>query len=124
MDTANIVKDLVYELNESYDDRLNTTFQQRNNVLSSKISHVLSASYADSDIRDALRALDAISLHNTPAVRRRLRLDVQKELIECNAEIIDEFGIVAEVRLLVKVCNLGLIAEGSSATGSDWLHHC
>lgn len=97
-----MAKDLVYELNESYDDRLAaTTLQQRNNVLASKISNVLSASYADSDIRDALRALDATSLHNTSAVRRRLRLDVQKEVIQCNAEIIDQFGTVAEVRLLV-----------------------
>lgn len=88
-----------YELNDSYDDRLVATpLQQKSNVLSGKISSVLSASYADSEIRDALQALDSTSVQNTPNFRRNLRLDVQKEVIDCNAEIIDQFGTVAEVR--------------------------
>ena len=102
MNTTSLTGDLVHELNDSYDDRLTATpFQQRSHVLSGKISDILSASYADSGIRHALQSLDASGTRNTPELRRRLRLDVQKEVIDCNAEIIDQFGTVAEVRLLV-----------------------
>ena len=88
-----------YELSDIIDHEiLSNVGQQRNNVLTNKVSTVLSASYADSDIRNALQDLDNTKLQNTPGLRRRLRLDVQKDVIECNAEIIDQFGIVAEVR--------------------------
>jgi hypothetical protein len=63
---------------------------------------VLSASYADSDIRDALSLLDKRRLENRPETRRQLRLDVQKEVIESNGDIIREFGHVAEV------CGIGI----------------
>lgn len=69
----------------------------RSNPLSAKVTGVLSASYADSDIRDALMLLDKRSLENNPETRRQLRLDVQKEVIESNGDIIREFGHVAEV---------------------------
>jgi len=69
----------------------------RNNPLSSKVTTVLSASYADSDIRDALALLDTRGLENSSETRRQLRLNVQKEVIECNGDIIREFGHVAEV---------------------------
>lgn len=69
----------------------------RNNPLSSKVTSVLSASYADSDIRDALSLLDIRKLENNAETRRRLRLDVQKQVIESNGDIIREFGHVAEV---------------------------
>lgn len=65
---------------------------------SSRISSVLSASYADSDIREALRTLDRQNLQNTPETRRRFRLDVQRELLQRNGMIIQDFGHVAEVR--------------------------
>ena len=100
MDPTKSAKIMGNELNDSYDDRLTATpMQQRSHVLSSKISDILSASYADSGIRHALQILDATDTHNTPEFRRRLRLDVQKEVIDCNAEIIDQFGTIAEVRL-------------------------
>jgi hypothetical protein len=67
------------------------------NALSSRITSVLSASYADLEIRDALETLDARRVQNTAETRRQLRLDVQKEVIECNGEIIKDFGQVAEV---------------------------
>jgi hypothetical protein len=70
----------------------------RSNPLSTKVTSVLSASYADSDIRDALSLLDKRGLENKPETRRQLRLDVQKEVIESNGDIIREFGHVAEVR--------------------------
>ncbi|RAL60659.1 hypothetical protein DID88_009977 [Monilinia fructigena] len=68
----------------------------RTNPLSSKVTSVLSASYADSDIRDALSLLDKRGVQNTPETRRQLRLDVQKEVIQSNGDIIREFGHVAE----------------------------
>lgn len=69
----------------------------RTNPLSAKVTSVLSASYADSDIRDALGLLDQRGLANTPEIRRQLRLDVQKDVIDSNGAIIREFGCVAEV---------------------------
>lgn len=66
-------------------------------ALSSRITSVLSASYADLDIRDAVETLDARGVQNTAETRRQLRLDVQREVIECNGEIVKDFGEVAEV---------------------------
>lgn len=71
---------------------------QRSSALSNRLTSVLSASYADSDIRDALETLSIRGIHNTAETRRQLRLDVQKEVVECNAEIVRDFGKVAEVR--------------------------
>jgi hypothetical protein len=69
----------------------------RSSALSNRLTSVLSASYADSDIRDALETLDIRGTRNTPETRRQLRLDVQKEVINCNGEIVQDFGKVAEV---------------------------
>ena len=71
--------------------------QARSNPLTTKVTSVLSASYADSDIRDALNLLDKRGVQNSSETRRQLRLDVQKEVIESNGDIIREFGHVAEV---------------------------
>ena len=76
---------------------------QRVNALSSKISSLLSASYADSEIRDVLRTLDEKQIKNGPEIRRNVRLDLQKEVIERNGEIVKDFGHVAEVGLPVCV---------------------
>jgi len=69
----------------------------RTNPLSNKITSVLSRPYADPEIRDALSMLDARGVKNDANTRRRLRLDAQKEVIECNGTIVQEFGLVAEV---------------------------
>ncbi|KAK1147686.1 Golgi transport complex subunit 6 [Aspergillus melleus] len=69
---------------------------QRSNALSNRLTSVLSASYADSDIRDALETLSLRGVHNTAEVRRQLRLDVQKEVVDSNATIVRDFGKVAE----------------------------
>lgn len=74
------------------------------NALSSRITSVLSASYADLDIRDALETLDARGIQNTPETRRQLRLDIQKEVIQCNGEIVKDFGQVAEVISFSSMC--------------------
>ncbi|KAI9657278.1 MAG: Golgi transport complex subunit 6 [Trizodia sp. TS-e1964] len=68
----------------------------KSSTLSNKLSTVLSASYADLEIRDALEILDARNIQNTPEIGRRLNLDVQKEVIESNGVIIKEFAHVAE----------------------------
>ncbi|KAK4159657.1 oligomeric complex COG6-domain-containing protein [Cladorrhinum sp. PSN259] len=64
--------------------------------LSSKISSVLSSSYADTEFREALALLDDRGVLNTAETRRQLRLDLQKEVIDSNGEIIDEFAKVSE----------------------------
>jgi hypothetical protein len=99
---------------------------QRSNALSNRLTSVLSASYADSDIRDALETLSLRGVHNTAETRRQLRLDVQKEVVECNAEIVRDFGKVAEVscfaswaaqeRHLRRVANIA--QNGSNCKGS------
>jgi hypothetical protein len=71
---------------------------QRSSALQSRITSVLAASYSDLEIRDALETLDARKVHNTAETRRNLRLDAQQELIQCNGEIIRDFGQVAQVR--------------------------
>ncbi|KAM0719046.1 hypothetical protein Q7P37_004951 [Cladosporium fusiforme] len=68
----------------------------RSNALQNRITSVLSASYADLEIRDALGIFDHRSLSNTAESRRNLRLDVQEELIQCNGEIVQDFGQVAQ----------------------------
>ncbi|KAL2179421.1 oligomeric Golgi complex subunit 6 [Thermothelomyces heterothallicus CBS 202.75] len=64
--------------------------------LSSKVTIVLSSSFADTEFREALALLDERGIQNTEETRRQLRLDLQKEVIDSNGEIIDEFAKVAE----------------------------
>lgn len=84
---------------EGFGDALGGLTAQRSVALSNKLTGVLSVSYTDSDIRDALRLLDQQQVNNTPDTRRQLRSNLQKEVIQCNASIIEEFGHVAEVGL-------------------------
>lgn len=86
---------------DSYDSVSPLSTQARSNPLTSKVTSVLSASYADSDIRDALSLLDSRGIENNAETRRQLRLDAQKEVIESNGDIIKEFGHVAEVGGLI-----------------------
>lgn len=68
----------------------------KSSALQNRITNVLSASYADLEIRDALSILDERGLQNTAEARRDLRSDVQEELIQCNGEIVQDFGKVAD----------------------------
>jgi hypothetical protein len=63
------------------------------------LTSVLSSSYTDADIREALGILDDRETQNTPETRRNLRLDIQKEVIDSNGQIIQDFGKVADVRV-------------------------
>lgn len=69
----------------------------RSNAFSTRITSVLSTSYADLDLRNALDTLDSRDFANTQDNRRNLRLDLQQEVIRCNGDIIKDFGQVAEV---------------------------
>ena len=89
------------DLSEAFDDKLPASAApQKSTALANKLTNVLSASYADSEIRDALRNLDERDVKNTAEARRRLRQDAQKEVIERNGDVIQDFGQVAEVRLV------------------------
>lgn len=87
------------DLPNALDDRSGSDVNAlKTSAPSARITSVLSASYADSDVREALRTLDRQNIHNTPETRRRFRLDVQREVIQRNGMIIQDFGHVAEVR--------------------------
>ncbi|KAI1332274.1 oligomeric complex COG6 [Xylariaceae sp. FL0255] len=70
--------------------------QRPSHPAASKVTIVLSTSYADSEFRDALALLDTRRVTSRPDIRRQLRLDAQKDVIDSNANIITEFGRVAE----------------------------
>jgi len=71
---------------------------RKSTAFSSKITGILSAPFSDSELREALKTLDERRIENSAESRRRLRLDAQKDLIECNGDVIKDFGQVAEVR--------------------------
>jgi len=74
-----------------------TATAKSGNPLLSKATTILSTSFTDAEFRNALGLLDERGVVNTPETRRNLRLDIQRELIDTNGEIIDEFAKVAEV---------------------------
>ena len=88
----------LHHLLDGYDDKYAiSSLPQKSNALSNKLASVLSVSYADVEIREAIATLDARDTRNSPETRRKLRLDVQKDVIDCNGGIVKEFGLVAEV---------------------------
>ena len=68
---------------------------KRSTALTAKLTSVLSLSYSDHEIRDVLRILDSRAISNDEDTRRALKADAQREVIECNARIVDDFGVVA-----------------------------
>ena len=70
---------------------------KRGNVLSTKLTNVLSSSYADSEIRDALRIFEKRYGHSDLDRDFDLRYQTQKEIVETNAKIVDDFSQVAKV---------------------------
>jgi len=90
----------------------------RSNALQNRITSVLSASYADLEIRDALFILDQRGLQNTADSRRNLRLDVQQELIECNGEIVQGFGKVAD-----QLKRIGAAIQNLNASCAEMRRH-
>jgi hypothetical protein len=90
----------------------------KSNALQNRITNVLSASYADLEIRDALAVLDERALQNTAEARRNLRLDVQQDLIECNGEIVQDFGKVAE-----QLKRVGAAIANLNSSCAEMRHH-
>lgn len=68
-----------------------------------RLASVLSASYIDADIRNALAVLDTRFVENTAETRRQLRVNVQGDVIRGNAQIVRDFALVAEVSFLLHV---------------------
>ena len=66
------------------------------NALSNKLTSVLSSSYADSEIRDALRLYDGRFKGNEGDEDLDLKYEAQKQVIEANARIVDDFAKVAK----------------------------
>jgi len=62
-----------------------------------RLASVLSASYIDADIRNALSVLDMRFVENTAESRRQLRVNIQGDVIRSNAQIVRDFALVAEV---------------------------
>ncbi|KAK5995800.1 Conserved oligomeric Golgi complex subunit 6 [Cladobotryum mycophilum] len=79
--------------------------------LASKVTAVLSTSYSDGGFRDALILLDDRGTVNDAKTRRHIRLDLQKEVIDCNGEIVKEFGSVAQqltqIKATIEKINVG-----------------
>lgn len=67
------------------------------NPLASKVSAVLSTSYSDADFHGTVGLIDTRGIKNDGKTRRRLRLDLQKEVIEKNGKVLDDFGSVSDV---------------------------
>lgn len=67
-----------------------------------RLSSVLSASYSDAEIRNALQVLDSRFTHNSPDFRRQLRVDVQAEVIHSNTHIVREFSKISKVLAMPK----------------------
>lgn len=68
--------------------------------ISSKVTSVLSTSFSDSEFCEALSLFDQKNLLNDAKGRRQIRLELQRDVMECNGLVIDHFGRVAEVCIL------------------------
>ncbi|KAK9460039.1 oligomeric Golgi complex subunit 6, partial [Lipomyces oligophaga] len=67
----------------------------RSNLLSLKLSEILSTSYADSSIKDALQLLGDRIEENTPELRRQFKANVEAEVIEANGQVLEQFSKIA-----------------------------
>lgn len=85
---------------------------KRATALSTKLASVLSTPYADSEIREALRLFDLRDVASDDWSRQNLKALAEKEVIDCDARIVDDFGHVAEV-------SAGLDAQSQLLTSDD-----
>ena len=77
-------------------DLTDTASSRRGQALSNKLNSVLSSSYADSEIREALRLYDLRYAANKD-IELDLRYEAQREVIEANARIVNDFSKVVKV---------------------------
>ncbi|KAK9468110.1 oligomeric Golgi complex subunit 6 [Lipomyces arxii] len=89
----------------------------RSNVLSLKLSEILSTSYLDSGIRDALQLLGERIQENTPEIRRQFRANVEAEVIEANGQVLEQFSKIA-----MQLETIGLTIAGMNSTVDELSH--
>lgn len=90
-----------------------TTPAPRPNALHSRITALLSTSYADLDLRDTLSLLPPV-----PPNPRTWRLDTQSDLLQANTEIISDFGRVA-----AQLSHVGVALQNLSRTTAALRQH-
>ena len=81
----------------SSENNLSSASTRSSNSLATKVTAVLSTSFADGEFREALCLLDQQGFTNDAKARRQVRLDLHRDVMDCNGAIIDKFGRVAEV---------------------------
>jgi len=69
----------------------------RGNAVQNRISSILSTSYSDLEIKNALQTLDSQKI--TSNDRKDLRLDLDQELVKGNGDVVKDFSQVAQVGL-------------------------
>ncbi|KAG6017068.1 hypothetical protein E4U43_002372 [Claviceps pusilla] len=72
------------------------------NSLPSKLVSVLSMPFSDSEFRETLSLFDQRNLSNDAKNRRQIRLSLQRDVMNSNGLVIDQFGRVAEQLFHVK----------------------
>lgn len=87
---------------------------KRATALSTKLATVLSASYADSEIREALRLFDIRDVQPGEWSSHNLKALAEREVIDANARIVDDFGHVAEVGAKSTISSLSLTGWNSN----------
>lgn len=93
-----------------HDSNSQLNFSRSSNPLTAKAGAVLSTTYSDAEFREALDLLDQRGITNDSRTRRQIRLDLQKDVIDCNGTIIGEFAKVAEVCYSTAYTSAGLTA--------------
>lgn len=90
-------------------------------TITSKISHLASTPYTDSEFAEGLQLLDGRDTQSTADARRQLRLNVQKEVIDTNGDVLDSFSKVAQVSK--NTPKVGTEADGAVAIAPRRAHH-
>lgn len=79
-----------------------------------KVSAVLSTSYSDADFRATVNLIDNRGIKNDGKTRRRLRLELQREVIGRNGQVLDAFSSVSEVSPLLRCLNPSIANHSSN----------
>jgi hypothetical protein len=65
--------------------------------LAYKMAHGLSMPYKDIDFGGSLVMLDSMRVYDNLGLRRQLRLQAHKSVIDCNHQLVTDFGSMADV---------------------------
>lgn len=85
------------------------------NPLSAKVSSLLSASYSDAGFKETLELIDERHIPIDAKGRRTFQLNLHKEIIDQNGQVLDEFRKVTEVRIPLanSIIYIILVAPGN-----------